>query len=38
MSDTTSRPRGAGLIKRYGRVVALDHADFDLLPRRDPRR
>ena len=21
-----------GLVKRYGRVVALDHADFDLLP------
>ena len=21
-----------GLVKRYGRVVALDHADFDLMP------
>ena len=21
-----------GLVKRYGRVTALDHADFDLLP------
>ena len=27
-----------GLVKRYGRVVALDHADFDLTPERDPRR
>ncbi|NBN63480.1 ATP-binding cassette domain-containing protein [Microvirga tunisiensis] len=23
---------GRGLVKRYGRVVALDHADFDLYP------
>ena len=23
---------GRGLVKRYGRVVALDHADFDLMP------
>ncbi len=23
---------GRGLVKRYGRVTALDHADFDLLP------
>jgi fructose transport system ATP-binding protein len=24
--------KARGLVKRYGRVVALDHADFDLLP------
>ncbi len=24
--------RASGLVKRYGRVTALDHADFDLLP------
>lgn len=24
--------KGRGLVKRYGRVVALDHADFDLYP------
>ena len=24
--------RAAGLVKRYGRVTALDHADFDLMP------
>jgi fructose transport system ATP-binding protein len=31
---STVRPvlEARGLVKRYGRVVALDHADFDLLP------
>lgn len=24
--------KGRGLLKRYGRVVALDHCDFDLMP------
>jgi fructose transport system ATP-binding protein len=24
--------KGRGLVKRYGRVTALDHADFDLMP------
>jgi len=24
--------RASGLVKRYGRVTAIDHADFDLLP------
>ena len=35
MSEESSREpilRGRGLSKRYGRVVALDHADFDLMP------
>jgi fructose transport system ATP-binding protein len=35
--NTTSSPlqpvlSGRGLVKRYGRVTALDHADFDLYP------
>ncbi|MDH3663066.1 MAG: ATP-binding cassette domain-containing protein, partial [Alphaproteobacteria bacterium] len=24
--------QGKGLVKRYGRVTALDHADFELMP------
>jgi fructose transport system ATP-binding protein len=34
MSETGIQPvlEARGLIKRYGRVVALDHADFDLRP------
>ena len=34
MSDTAWQPilRARNLVKRYGRVVALDHADFDLYP------
>ena len=24
--------KGRGLVKRYGRVTALDHCDFDLYP------
>jgi len=24
--------KGRGLVKRYGRVTALDHCDFDLMP------
>jgi fructose transport system ATP-binding protein len=34
MSAETERPvlEARGLVKRYGRVVALDHADFDLRP------
>ncbi len=37
MSDT-ARPilQARGLVKRYGRVTALDHADFDLYAGRDP--
>ena len=35
MSATSAEPRAIltarGLVKRYGRVTALDHADFDLL-------
>jgi fructose transport system ATP-binding protein len=33
-STSTSTPilQARGLVKRYGRVVALDNADFDLLP------
>ena len=32
--QTTKEPilTGRGLVKRYGRVTALDHADFDLFP------
>jgi fructose transport system ATP-binding protein len=30
MTDPVVRARG--LVKRYGRVTALDHADFDLMP------
>lgn len=29
---TTPVLQARGLVKRYGRVVALDHADFDLMP------
>jgi fructose transport system ATP-binding protein len=29
---TTTVLRARGLVKRYGRVTALDHADFDLYP------
>ena len=32
MTDGQPILRGRGLVKRYGRVTALDHADFDLLP------
>lgn len=34
MSTTQSEPilTGRNLVKRYGRVTALDHADFDLYP------
>jgi fructose transport system ATP-binding protein len=33
MTNDNSRPilQARGLVKRYGRVVALDHADFDLM-------
>jgi fructose transport system ATP-binding protein len=24
--------KGRNLVKRYGRVTALDHCDFDLMP------
>jgi fructose transport system ATP-binding protein len=32
--NQTIRPvvKGRGLVKRYGRVTAIDHADFDLMP------
>lgn len=32
--EATKQPilTGRGLVKRYGRVTALDHADFDLYP------
>jgi fructose transport system ATP-binding protein len=32
--DMTQQPilEGRGLVKRYGRVVAIDHADFELYP------
>ena len=35
MSGEAERPvlEARGLVKRYGRVVALDHADFELRPR-----
>jgi len=34
VNDATREPilTGRGLVKRYGRVTALDHADFDLYP------
>ena len=32
MTDGQPILSGRGLVKRYGRVTALDHADFDLLP------
>ena len=32
MTDSQPILTGRGLVKRYGRVTALDHADFDLLP------
>ena len=34
MSDVSTQPilQARGLVKSYGRVVALDHADFDLYP------
>jgi len=33
MSETTTPVlKGRGLTKRYGKVVAMNHADFDLLP------
>ncbi|MEO1018113.1 MAG: ATP-binding cassette domain-containing protein, partial [Pseudomonadota bacterium] len=31
-SGMTPVLQARGLVKRYGRVIALDHADFDLLP------
>ena len=31
-SASTPIVQARGLVKRYGRVVALDNADFDLLP------
>ncbi len=31
-ASTTPLLQARGLVKRYGRVVALDHADFDLYP------
>jgi len=31
-SASASILQARGLVKRYGRVVALDNADFDLLP------
>ncbi|MFP3589628.1 ATP-binding cassette domain-containing protein, partial [Paraburkholderia sp. SIMBA_055] len=31
-TNTTPVLSGKGLVKRYGRVTALDHADFDLYP------
>ena len=35
MTDASVRPvvKARGLVKRYGRVTAIDHADFDLMPR-----
>jgi fructose transport system ATP-binding protein len=32
MSEITPVLKGRGLTKRYGKVVAMNHADFDLLP------
>ena len=34
MTDTTQQPilSGKNLVKRYGRVTALDHCDFELYP------
>ena len=34
MSAEAAQPvlQARGIVKRFGRVVALDHADFDLLP------
>jgi fructose transport system ATP-binding protein len=32
MSDVQPILQARGLVKRYGRVTALDHADFDLMP------
>jgi fructose transport system ATP-binding protein len=34
MTEVAAAPilRASGLVKRYGRVVALDHADFELFP------
>src|ERR671915_1346906 len=38
VAETASTPAAQpiliarGLVKRYGRVTALDHADFDLMP------
>ena len=34
MKDMRTHPHGRGLVKRYGRVTAIDHADFDLFPAR----
>jgi fructose transport system ATP-binding protein len=33
-ASSTARPmvKARGLVKRYGRVTAIDHADFDLMP------
>ena len=31
-ADVTPVLRARGLVKRYGRVTAMDHADFDLMP------
>ena len=35
MTDMAQKPilQAKSLVKKYGRVVALDHADFDLHPR-----
>ena len=30
MSDTTPVVQGRGIVKRYGHVTAIDHADFEL--------
>jgi fructose transport system ATP-binding protein len=32
VSPVTPVLQGRGLVKRFGKVVAIDHADFDLLP------
>jgi fructose transport system ATP-binding protein len=32
MSEITPVLKGRGLTKRYGKVVAMNHADFDLMP------
>ena len=32
MTDQRPMVKARGLVKRYGRVVAIDHADFDLMP------
>ena len=32
MSEITPIIKGRGIVKRYGRVTAIDHSDFDLYP------